>query len=70
MSKVAVSSKKTIDLSLFLLQIKYVCRSAANSGSGFVWFLGVSMKEVYAAICEQAEITISNSFSIIELIYM
>ena len=71
MSKVVVSSKNTIDLPHFLLQIKYVCRSAANSGSGFVWLLGASMKEVYAAICEQAEMTISSySFSMIELIYM
>jgi hypothetical protein len=71
MSKFAVSSKDTIDFSLFLLQIKYICRSAANSGSEFVWFLGVSMKEMYTAVCEQAEITIiSYSFSMIELIYM
>lgn len=71
MSKVAVSSKNTIDLSHFLLQIKYVCRSAANSGSGFVWLLGLSMKEVYAAICEQTDMTnSSHSFSMIELIYM
>ena len=71
MSKVAVSSKNTIDLSHFLLQIKYVCRSTANFGSGFVRLLGVSMKKVYAAICEQAEMTISScSFSMIELIYI
>jgi hypothetical protein len=70
-STVAVSSKNAIDLSHFLLQIKYVCRSAPNSRSGFVWLLGVSMKEIYAAICEQAEIIISSySFSMIELIYM
>jgi len=68
--KVAVFSKNTIDLSHFLLQIYYVCRSAANYGSGFVW-LGVSVKEVYAAICEQEEMTISSYiFSMIELIYM
>jgi hypothetical protein len=40
-------------------------------GLDFFWLLGVSMKEVYAAICEQAEMTISSySFSMIELIYM